>query len=222
MTMNFAISASEGISVPNAASLNPSGQISLCAWVFPVSTSSSRQIIVKSGASPATQYQIRLQKTGSDLKVRFSVQDVTHQTTTVVNVSAWNFLVGTYDGTDLRIYLDGVFDLLLNSPGLTMTDNGEPVGIGQNVFASDLPFDGDLDDLRIYDRALSAAEVQTLHTLRGRDNIAHGLISRWTVREKEPGATASVAGSIKDIGPNGNNGNPINTPTYTDGILAFG
>lgn len=224
MAMNFVVGSSEGIIVPNHASLTlASSNITLSAWAKPVPGATRQMINKNATTTPNTQYQLRLQKSGApNLKVRFSFQDVSHTPATNVNNNQWNHVVGTYDGTDLRIYLDGAFDSLLNSSGLTMTDNGQPVGLGFNGNDQFLPMDGDMDDLRIYDRALSAAEILTLFTLRGKDDIINGLVSRWTMREREPGIGPTAAGSIKDIGPSGNDGNPTNTPTYTDGILSFG
>lgn len=224
MTMNFVAASAEGIRVPNDPSLTvATNKITLSAWVKPNAGATRVFFAKNAAAAPFSQFQLRGQNvSGTDLKVRFTFQDNSRTTATLMNLGVWNLIVGTYDGTDLRVYFDGVFDSLTNAPGLTMTDNGEDMGLGFNALDSSLGMDGELDDLRIYDRALSPNEITTMHTLRGRDNIIHGLVSRWTMRERESGFSASAAGSIKDIGPSNNNGDPAGTPTYAEGILAFG
>jgi hypothetical protein len=71
---------------------------------------------------------------------------------------------------------------------------------------------GFMADCRLYDRALSAAELQTMYTLRGVDGIVDGLLHRWELREWVPGATAGGAGQAKDSGPGQVNGTPLNSP----------
>ncbi len=83
-------------------------------------------------------------------------------------------------------------------------------------------FDGDLDDARIYKgRALSAGEIQTIFASKGHDGIVQSLVGRWMMNELEIGATAAGAGVVRDSGPNGLNGTPTNTPTYSAGELSF-
>jgi hypothetical protein len=69
--------------------------------------------------------------------------------------------IGTYDGTRLRIYVNGA--LASSTPYTTPLANsatnlriGSGAGIGY-------PWSGPLDDVRIYNRALSATEVKQLY-----------------------------------------------------------
>jgi Concanavalin A-like lectin/glucanases superfamily len=75
----------------------------------------------------------------------------------------WHFMVGTYDGTNQRIYLDGVLgETQASGPP---TDNTVIANIG--TLGSGEPgynFNGSLDDLRVYNRALSASEVKQLYS----------------------------------------------------------
>lgn len=79
---------------------------------------------------------------------------------------------------------------------------------------------GAVDDARFYDRLVSADEILTVFTTRGHDGIK--ATARYTMREKEPGAAAAGAGVVKDVGENGLDGTPANTPTYSAGELSFG
>lgn len=64
------------------------------------------------------------------------------------------------------------------------------------------------EDYRIYNRALTAAEFETIFNCRGHDNIKQGLLNRWTVREGAPGVAITVANSVKDLGLSQNHMSP--------------
>jgi hypothetical protein len=82
---------------------------------------------------------------------------------TEVSAGEWHHVVGTYDGANIRLYVDGVEDP--NSPqsysGLISTNNYN-VCIGENSEMPGRYWNGHIDDVRIYNRALSAEEVRTL------------------------------------------------------------
>ncbi|MEH2313056.1 MAG: LamG-like jellyroll fold domain-containing protein [Nostoc sp.] len=78
----------------------------------------------------------------------------------------WVHLVGTYDGSMLRLYVDGVQIGANPVTGNLLVDNN-PVTIGAaENYAEGTPlgdrFDGLVDEVRIYNRALSATEIMNL------------------------------------------------------------
>jgi hypothetical protein len=77
----------------------------------------------------------------------------------------WTHVASTYDGAALRIYINGVLDQTLAISGTTCA-NSEALIIGAKVKPSagisEAFFDGRLDDLRVYKRALSAGEIQRI------------------------------------------------------------
>lgn len=74
----------------------------------------------------------------------------------------WTHVASTYDGTALRLYVNGVLDQTLAVSGTTCA-NTEALIIGAKVKPgagiSEAYFDGRIDDLRVYRRALSAGEI---------------------------------------------------------------
>jgi len=76
--------------------------------------------------------------------------------------NGWHHIAVTYDGTTVSGYVDGQFrnsgDFSLNT-----TNNGLRLG-GQRMNNSNNSFDGALDDVRIYSRALSATDVNELYS----------------------------------------------------------
>ena len=75
----------------------------------------------------------------------------------------WHLVVGTRLGSTLSVYLDG--DFLGSSTG-AIQDIGEsnPIYIAQRFGVSGPYGEGMMDEVSIYDRALSPAEVQTLYS----------------------------------------------------------
>jgi hypothetical protein len=85
--------------------------------------------------------------------------------TIAVNDGNWHHVVGVRSGTTLSAYVDGAFD---NSATGTVrnvsTSTSLLIGAGaKGSTPTDTYFGGGIDDLRMYDRALSAAEVLELY-----------------------------------------------------------
>ena len=98
----------------------------------------------------------------------------------------WTHLSATFDGTELRLYLDGQ-QVGQTPSNLPLSSGGAPLVIGEFV--------GMLRQLRVWSRALSAAEIQTTmaQTLTGAED---GLVAYWPL-DDGPGQEA------QDLGPNG-------------------
>ena len=74
---------------------------------------------------------------------------------------SWHHLAGTFDGTTKRLYLDGV--LVGTQASGPPEYDGAPVWVGADDNSGlALPLDGAADDLRLYSRRLSSAEIATL------------------------------------------------------------
>lgn len=103
----------------------------------------------------------------SDQKLRFmvgidsgaSTRNVT--TSTVLRDNEWYNLVGTYDGVRIAIYVDGKLEnesFYEESKGIYYSI-GMPLGLGRHISEPASYFKGAIDDVRIYDRALSPDEI---------------------------------------------------------------
>jgi hypothetical protein len=77
--------------------------------------------------------------------------------------AAWIHVAATWDGSTMRLYKDGVPVGSKAKNGILDTNGDVEVAIGnQPTGAGNKPFDGLIDDLRIYNVALSQSEIQEL------------------------------------------------------------
>jgi hypothetical protein len=84
---------------------------------------------------------------------------------TIVNDGEWHLITGTYDGTNIQVYVDGNVD---GSPSILagpVRSSTAIVKIGTDGCCAGRFFNGPLDEARLYNRALSAAEVKQLYRL---------------------------------------------------------
>ena len=80
---------------------------------------------------------------------------------TPVDDGQWHHIAAVYDGSEFMIYVDGKKDISEASTG-TITVSTYNVFIGENSQATGRFWNGWIDDLRIYDRALSDDEIAAL------------------------------------------------------------
>jgi hypothetical protein len=92
-------------------------------------------------------------------------------------VDRWSHLAVTYDGTSIRLYVDGDEASSIPASGL-IRRTSSPLWIGGNRPYGEY-FRGVIDDVRVYDRALSPAQVRAAMSkpLRGR---GAGLVAAYT------------------------------------------
>ncbi len=79
-----------------------------------------------------------------------------------VNDGQWHHIAGIYDGSKMYLYIDGTVDTSQPASGRINT-NDEPVFIGENSENTGRYWDGLIDDVRIYNYALSKDEITALY-----------------------------------------------------------
>jgi hypothetical protein len=73
----------------------------------------------------------------------------------------WHHLAGTYNGSQVKLYVDGVLQDIVDHTG-SIDSTTFNVNIGRNSEETDRFYDGVIDEVRIYDRALSQGEIGSL------------------------------------------------------------
>ncbi len=109
----------------------------------------------------------------------------TGTTVVPVNPATWHHAAATYDGTTWRLYLDGALDQTTAIGALTpRADSIQHAAIGSALNSTGTPngfFDGAIDEVRIWNRALTLAEIQA--NVNQQITSATNLVARWGLNE---------------------------------------
>jgi concanavalin A-like lectin/glucanase superfamily protein len=166
------------VQVPNSPSLNPTGSFSLDAWIFPVADGTAH-IIAKWGDTAEWGNQRAYSFHTTDGRgLRFSISDDANQSNSsfhdfdtpegVITLNAWNFVAAVYDqsrGTR-QIYVNGVKVAERTDSPITITSSVADLGIGAQVNSPTtfhFPFAGLIEEVELFNRALSQAEIQFIY-----------------------------------------------------------
>lgn len=170
----YHFNGSAWVEIQDNAILRPSSSWTISAWVRPETLTSpyNERIIDKGGDDFSGIAGYSLMYT-TDRRFLFGNTwggggqgGIT--SLTQVQAPDWYFLVGTYDGVNARLYING--QLEASSPMSWFIDSTKPIQIGRFEGNINPPhwtssFNGSIDDVRIYDRAISDSEVTTLYTI---------------------------------------------------------
>jgi hypothetical protein len=75
----------------------------------------------------------------------------------------WHHFIGTYDGTELRLYMDGTLKARIDHEGSINIDSGYHVNLARNTEHTDRLFNGVMDEIKIFNIALNENEAKQLH-----------------------------------------------------------
>jgi PKD repeat protein len=179
------------VQVPNQLALNPTSAISISAWIRPDNWAGNRRIVQKGN----DDNQYRLLAEGGVFK--FDLRGVGDLTTALPATGVWSHVAGTYDGSSMKIYVNGVLRAERAASGSIAT-TGDPLFIGtKNATAPSVDvFAGVIDDVKLYDQALNADQVAHFQTWTNHDIGAVGQRGSVTLG---PGGVYTVRASGTDI-----------------------
>ena len=134
--------------------------------------SDTGRIITKCGSGNSNGWNIFIENGGRlYLRSDWSTTDMVRYATSAINLNQWHHIAITYNstasaGTDPIIYVDGVSKTLSGtaSAGTVVSDAGQKIRIGARGTGLDREFDGLIDEVRLYDKILSADEVSKNYT----------------------------------------------------------
>ena len=151
------------VNVPSASAINftSNGTFSISVWVNPNTFSTTwRRGIMRQENYTVSGYRFGFDATGKPLFWTSQSGGTLNLTgaTQLLTLNKWNFLVVTYNNQQASMYLNGA--IIASSTG-TYVAGSNALQIGMNVNSE--PFSGLLDDVRVYNRALSASEVSQVY-----------------------------------------------------------
>ncbi len=153
---------SSWVDLGNPAGLNITGQVTLSAWIKPTATDGIRYIIVH-GYSSSPKGEVALRINGGSYQI-LSWNGANHMASAAIpsgDLGTWVHLAGTYDGTAWKLYRNGVLLATANDATGAVAVNVD-WAIGARGTGTERFFQGGIDDVAIWNTALSSAQIQTL------------------------------------------------------------
>jgi hypothetical protein len=153
------------VAVPDSAAVSMTGALTVEAWVNPKDVCQQYAVVEKYDTPANNGYAVRMSPGG-----RLSALTLAHDgSLAVVNGSSvvtpheWHHVVAVYDGTTISVYLDGRLD---GSAVTTVapTDGAASLKLGARGDDAGTRLSGMLDEVAIYDHALTADQVARHYT----------------------------------------------------------
>ena len=156
---------SSRIDIPSSASLeSPTTAITIAAWIrrdgWGMVGDMYSPILTKSTNS-TNGFQYRLTASQAGIGTAFNNWNTAHTTPYDLNDAQWYHVASTWEAGTLSCYINGNLQETVSLPA-TIVPDSRTLSIG-----SDFPgfleiFSGDLDEIRIYNRALTAGDIEEL------------------------------------------------------------
>jgi hypothetical protein len=138
-----------------------------CAWIFATGTPVDDGAIISKRGSGTGGWQLDTTIDVGARAIGFKPDDWFRYGATPLNLNRWYHVCGVYDATALEthVYLDGVNDdgALVGTVGSSIRDTAEDLTIGKRAGASGYEFIGRIDEVMIWNRPLTAAQVNQVY-----------------------------------------------------------
>ena len=148
------------VAVPDSNSLDLSTGMTLEAWVYPTSTMSSWDTILMKEYNSGLLYALYANGDGNLPSIYITNNHTEYGMSggATLPLNTWIHVAATFDGSVIRLLLNGTQVKTLSFSGSIQTST-RGLGIGGNMVWRDEGFTGIIDEVRIYNRALTASEI---------------------------------------------------------------
>lgn len=215
---SFNATSSSEVQVPNSASLNPTTAVTMEGWIsVPAYPANDITIAGKDGVYSGRQYMLGLGYVNGQWVFRPHIGTsggfCFFNGTVPVSLNTWYHVAMTYDCGRLALYVNGVLDQAATVTG-PPTSSTVSLLIGGSV-PGPWNFNGQIDELSLYNRALSASEIQAIYNA---GSAGKGITTSCL------SPPANIAGwwsgdcSASDL-VNGHSAVPYNHTTYADAAV---
>jgi hypothetical protein len=212
----------------------PGKEMSISFWLKADDFDEAEGRLISKATGTSSKDHYWMVSTFKNSSLRFRLK--TNGTTTtlissedVISIGQWHHITVTYDGSKMSIYRDGELVASTRKMGNIDTNNKIPVAIGnQPANAGSRPFDGLIDEVRIYSTALAIDQIQmlidsnitmdqadgtvkpstkpTIPTTGGNTDPESELLSHWALDESNGSKAVDSLGNYP--------GTLVNAPTW--------
>jgi len=153
------------ISVPDHPSLRITGDLSIAFWLKKNAEAADWVRLVGKGTQDYRTYGVWAEYSGQRILFQQYDADYRYQlqlySQAELDVGTWYHVACVAEDTAARIYIDGALDSTGQRSG-TPYSTTEPLTIGYGIFDF---LNGEMDDVRLYDHALTGSEVSSIYAL---------------------------------------------------------
>lgn len=198
---------SDWINVPDSPSLNTTGDLTIEAWINLQTTAVQQWLVSKYNSAPDASYTFIIQNNST---LQFFIQGTAalgsnmwvNTTSAPLNVGEWQHVAAVFDASasTMNIYVNGIDQpVTLNGSQTSINSTTLAVGIGARNATSATYFDGQIDDVRIWNIARTQQEIQDNMCQALDRALEPNLVGCWNMNE-------GTGGIITDLTANGNDG----------------
>ena len=209
------------VTMGNPTSLQFTNTVSMSAWFKTTDTTSTQVIIGKEAITSGNRsYMLYYSGTGGSFTIKFLIFTLGSSNNQAVSTSTvtdgnWHHVLGVNDGSDLKIYIDGVLEATNVGGGGAIQSSTADFFIGRRGNSSSSYreyWNGSIDEVAVWNTDQSA-NVSTIYN-GGVPNDISSLspLSWWRCGD---GDTAPI---LTDNGSGGNNGTMTNFSTFSTDV----
>jgi hypothetical protein len=163
-------------------------EFTLSAWVYPTTLSSSKTIISKINSGRDFDFKFY----GTTLQVHhYNVAYRNCNATTASSVNQWIHVLATWKNNEWKVYYNGILESTCNFSSYPILWNSAQMYIGS--LGTSEWFIGKIDEIRVYNRALTAIDVTALYNYSGGGSTPALSVNNISVNENSGTATFTIS-----------------------------
>ena len=206
--------------IPNSPTVNMTGnQLTLTGWIKLSSSSSGyNQIFAMADGDAVTQRKFGLY-VSLDRKLGFDIQTTAARVGGefgTIPVDTWVHVAGTYNQSVMTWYINGQVVGTLGETG-NIVSSASNLVIGQFATGGFSPFKGLIDEAQVYNRGLSASEIQTIYNVGSAGNCTNSTSSTTSGNGKIAFVKSSGNSQIYTLDKDGLNQTNISNNSANEG-----
>lgn len=195
----------DNVTIPSNSSLDIDTAITIEAWIYATKSSGVQNVLSKSSNVANNGYIFPRTDNGWSSFVLYLSLNNSWVTVSYPypSLNSWHHLAATYDGSNIKLYLDGSLVKTQAATG-TITVNSNSLCIGSQPGFGEY-FGGEVDELRLWNVARSQSEIQASMSTELSGNET-GLVAYYNFNQGVAGGDNSAVTSLVDKTSNANNG----------------
>jgi hypothetical protein len=204
-----------------------SSEMTMGMWVRPTDwghTPSGHVSLISKRVDSSSGYFFFKLSSSNTLNVDFGSSAERWNTGYLPPLNSWTYLTYTYDGAVGTLYVNGVYEsntLLGNGASIP---SASALRIGANSAADNYFFEGDMDEVSIYDRALTLGEVRGLYEIGAAEKkicCGHASVLEWRDMNGNVITDAEVGDTVRMVKTNAVSGGVFEVFEEDDGLIGF-